>query len=360
MIRKSTAAWVGLAVLAAATTGCQAPQAVARQEAIRRWNVTRAQIKARLAADRLNEGNVAGAAAELTEAERLDPNSPAVSPLRARVCLAEGKTREALDALERAQPGGVAQAEVEYLKGVAWQQQQRWENARAAFERACTLDDHEVAYIVAAAQTWLQLAQPQQALALLAQRGQAFDWTDTYQATLAECYEQLGDWPAAATAWQRVTSGADTPPQLRQRAAEAFYRAGRHEDAIAALRELVQDDSAGTPASLRLMLAECYFAVGRNAPAREQAQTVLRRDANDVWALRLLARDLALEGELVAAQRVAQRALAVNEQDPRTLELVTGLAWRTGDHGLAGSAAARLAALEAENPVAQYVLSQAR
>jgi tetratricopeptide (TPR) repeat protein len=360
MIRETTAACLGLALLAAVTSGCQAPQALARQEATRRWNVARAQIKAKLAADRLAAGNVAGAAAELTEAERLDPENAAVAPLQARVWLAEGKTRAALDALEHTRLEGAAQAEVEYLKGVAWQQQQHWNEALAAFVRACELDEHEVAYVAAAAQTWLQLAQPDQALAFLTQHGQSFDWTDTYQASLAECYEQLGNWPAAAAAWQRVTSGADIAPEFRQRAAEALYRAGRHEDAIAVLSELVAGDSPETPTTLRLMLAECYFALGRNGAAREQIQKVLRHDANDAWALRLLARSLALEGELVAAQRVAQRALAADEQDPRTLELVAGLAWRTGDRALAGSAATRLAALDPANPVAQYVLAQAR
>jgi tetratricopeptide (TPR) repeat protein len=359
MIRRALELELALLLLATAA-GCQAPQAAARQEATRRWNVARARIKAQLAADRLNAGNVPEAAAELAEAQRLDPNDPERSPLQARLYLAQGKTRQALDTLEGVHFGGAAQAEVEYLKGVAWQQQQRWAEALAAFERACDLDDHEVAYIVAAAQTWLQLAQPQRALDLLTQRGASFDWTDTYQAALAECYEQLDDWPAAADAWQRVISSAGTPAPLRQRAAEALYRAARYQDAITVLRDLVEGDSAETSATLRLMLAECHWALGQSAPAREQAQSVLRRDPENAWALRVLARSLALEGELVAAQRVAQHALAVDGQDPRTLELLAGLAWRTGDRELAATAAARLAAIESGNPVAQYLLSQLR
>ena len=345
-------------LLAVVLSACQVPQKIARQEATRRWNTARARIKAQLAADRLAQGNLPGAAAELKEADRLDPDNPGVAPLRARVWLAEGKTQDALDLLERTHLAGATQAEVEYLKGAAWQQQQRWDEALAAFVRACELDEHEVAYVAAVAQTWLQLAQPQRAVEFLTQHGEPFDWTDAYQATLAECYEQLGDWPAAASAWQRVASGPDGALGARRRAAEALYRAGRHEDAIPVLLELVQEDPAETPGSLRLALAECYLAVGRTALARRQVQVVLQRDADDVWALRLLARSLAAGDDLEGALRVAQRALATNGQDARTLELVAGLAWRAGDGVQATSAAARLLAVEAGNPVGEYVLQQ--
>ncbi len=178
----------------------------------------------------------------------------------------------------------------------------------------------------------------------------------SFQATLAECHEQLGDWSAAASAWQRVASSPKAASEGRERAAEALYRAGRYEDAIPLLLELVQEAPPETSGPPHLMLAECYFAVGRPTAARAHLQAVLRRDAEQVSALRMLARSFAEGGDWAAALRIAQPATAVDGQDPRTLELVAGLAWRAGECDLATSAAARLLTLEPENPVAQYVL----
>jgi tetratricopeptide (TPR) repeat protein len=352
-------ALLGLAALFAGTVcGCQSPQASAREDAARRWNEARARIKAQLAADRLQAGNVAAASAELATAWRLDPQNPELALLRARVCLAEGKTTQALDLLAHVQLPGRGQAEVEYLKAVAWQQQNRWQAALAGYTRAYELDHTEVAYVAAAAQAWLQLGQPEQALALLTQHSDRFAWTDTYQATLAECYEQLEDWPAAASAWQRVTATPQTATEIHERAAEALYRAGRYEDAIPALLDLLQADRDDTTASVPLMLAECYLALGRPAAAREQLQSVLRRDSEHVAALRLMARCLATAGDLDAALGVAQQALSIDAQDVRTLELTAALAWRTGDCEQAAAAATRLIALDADNPTGAHILGR--
>jgi tetratricopeptide (TPR) repeat protein len=350
-------------LLVGALAGCETTQAIAREEALRRWNAARARIKVKLAADQLQAGNVSGAAAELAEADRLDPNNPAVVPLRARVWLAEGKTTSALELLQQARvserdaPASATQAEIEYLAGTAWQQQQRWDDALDAFQRAVTLDSQEVAYVVAVGETWLQLDRPQQALNFLTAHAHQFDWVDAYQATLAECHEQLGNWPAAAAAWQRVASAQGAAPEIRERAAEALYRAGRYGEAIAILLELVNETHT-PPSWLRLTLAECYLATGRSTAACEQAQAVLQRDENSVPALRLMARSYALAGDLATALRMAQRALTVDGHDARALELVTALARRTGQNDLAATTATRLLALEAENPVAQYILAE--
>jgi tetratricopeptide (TPR) repeat protein len=182
--------------------GCQAPQREAREQAAQRWNVARAEVKARLAADQFEAGNVRAAADELAEACRLAPDHPEFVPLRAQVLLAEGQTFAAHDLLERTHADGKTQAEIDYWLGVVWQQQQRWEEALTAFRRASGLDPGEVGYLVAATQARLQLGRTAEALQTLTAAAERFGWTEAYQAALAECYEQLGDWPAAAATWQ--------------------------------------------------------------------------------------------------------------------------------------------------------------
>ena len=347
---------LGLLVALAALVGCQSEQPRAREQASQRWNQARAQVKVQLAADQFEAGNLGAAAGELAEANRLYPNNPDLVPLQARVWLAEGKIMRAKELLERTHLGGTAQAEIEYLRGVVAQQQEHWDEALSAFRRAGELDDQEVAYVVAAAQAWLQLGQPRAALEFLQSATARFGWTNAYQAALAECCGQLGDHGAAASAWQRAAAAGDAEPSLRERLAVALYRAGRHAEAIPVLTELLAGDQGGSSRLLRLMLAESFLLERQHAAARTQAQMILRHEQGDVLALRLLARCWAAGGELAPALRVARQALAADADDPRTLELVAALAWRTGDDRFAAATAGRLAQLDQQNPVAERIL----
>ncbi len=372
--------WGTFAVLLS-LAGCATWSHTAQKEAARRWSVARAQVKTRLASDQFEAGNVTAAAKEIAEADRLAPNDPEHIPLRVRIWLAEGKLTQAAELLEQARldylraelgqlkPGQAeaepsrphpGQAEIEYLLGVVRQQQQRSDEALAAYTRAAEIDNTEVSYVVAVVQTLLQLGRSRDALDVLVESAPRFEWTGAYQAALAECHEQLGDWPAAMAAWQRLASAGGPQTETRARLAQAAYRAGRYTDAIPALLELLDDAENGSPTLTRLALAECYLATGQTAAARQQAQAILQRERNNVRALRILARALAADGDYVPALHIAQQALAVDGHDAHTLELTAALAWRAADHKLAASTATRLAALDAQNPVAQRILNQSR
>jgi Tfp pilus assembly protein PilF len=341
-----------------ALASCASPQQHARAQATQRWNQARAQVKAKLAADQFAAGNVQAAASDLAEADRLTPNNPDLVALRARIWLAAGETARAAELLEQTHLVGKAQAEIEYLLGVVRQQQQRWDEALAAYLRAVQIDDGEVAYVVAAVQAWLQLGQPGEAQRLLTGVASRFSWTNAFQAALAECHEQAGDWPAAAAAWQRVVGEPEAEADLHERFAVALYRAGRYAEAIPVLLETLKPEDADSSGRLRVVLAECYLQAGQNAAARDQVQLVLQRERENVRAWRLLARILAAAGEYAPALRAAQRALGIDERDLNTRELLVALAWRAGDEQLAASSAARLLELDAQNPVAQRILQR--
>lgn len=356
--RYSSGASALVAVLAGLCTlgGCETPPRTARVEATQRWNAARAQVKAKLAADQFGAGNVAAAAAELDEAYKLDPTNPELTALRARVWLAEGRLAQAETLLAQTHLEDRPQAEIEYLKGVVLQEQQRWDDALAAFLKAGELNEDEVAYVVAAAQAWLQLGQPDRALGLLTARAAKFNWTGAYQAALAECHEQCGDWSAAASAWQQMVAAHPADTGFRERRAIALYRSRRYGEAIGVLSDLVAAGSGESSGVLRLMLAECHLAEGRTAAAREQVQAVLQNEPGNVPALHLLACCLGMAGEYGAATRVAQRALAVDAGNIATLELTVALAWRAGDRELAHSTATRLLERDGQNAVAHQVL----
>lgn len=357
---RSAGRFVSLPTLLAALvlTGCAATPHREREAAEQRWNMARAQVKARLASDQLAAGNVSSASAELNEASRLVPDNPGLAPLRARILLAEGRIAEAADLLANTLLEGRAQAEIEYLRGVVLQQQERWEQAASAYELAAETDPAEIAYLVAAVQTRLQLGQPDVALALLrAQEGRC-GWTSAYQAALAECHEQRGDWPAAVSAWRRVASAPAAEADMRERLATALFRAGRHADAIPLLGELAAGADTESAPRLLVMLAESCLAQGRLADAQRHAQRALQLAPRYTPAMHLLARALAALGNYEHAARIARQAVGQDAYDLRALELATALTWRAGEDARAALLAQRLAELEPGNPVAAHILAQ--
>jgi tetratricopeptide (TPR) repeat protein len=338
--------------------GCQTGHRTAQEEANERWNVARADVKTRLALDQLESGHVAAAASELAEAQRLHPEAEALVPLRARVLLAEGRVAEAAAWLEQADLVGAGQAEALYLLGVAYQQQQQLGDALSAFVEAASLQPDEVAYLIAVAQTWLQLGQPEEALRSLTTNQPRFGWTPAYQAALAEVHEQLGNWAAAAAAWQRVAYADQAGPDLRIRLAEALFMARRYPDATAVLLDVLPTASPAAIPTLRLTLAECLLAQDDAAGAREQARLVLQNDHDNGRALRLLARAWAADERYDRALQAAQHARSLDPRDPLALELVAALAYHTGAHHDATAAAEQLRRHDRDNAVARRILAQ--
>lgn len=366
-----TAALLGAVALG---SGCaQITSFDARKEAAERWKLARAQVKARLAADQLAAGHVRDAAQEANEAIRLDPENPRLHVLRARVALAQGDaaTAQALlnTVLSRREQDVDAslRAEAHYLAGVVAQQRLRWDEALVSFVRAVELDRFDVAYLVAVAQALLQSGKPHDALDTLVGREADFGFTPAYQAALAECYEQLGDWPAAAAAWRQVNADTDDAG-IQSRLATTLHRAGRHAEAAGILETLVPDDAApvapdpqrpdAQQSALRLLLAECLLEDGQLDRARTQAGRVVRAEPRNLAAWLLLARAQAELGRHAEGLDSAERALRLDPDNRPALELAAALAFRVGNRSRAHALAQRLLALpgEEENEIARRIV----
>jgi tetratricopeptide (TPR) repeat protein len=340
-------------------SGCQSTQREARQESLDRWNRVRADVKAKLASDQLAAGHVEDAATELTDALRLDPSNPKLLTLQARVCLARGDHATAERLLEGIEAEGKLTAEVEYLRGTIEQQRLHWDEALNYFVRAASEDPQEVAYVVAIADSMLQLGQTEGARDFLLSHEDKFGWTSAYHCAMAECCEQLGDWDSAVAAWERVVD-ADDIPSVRERLALALYHSGRCNDAIPHLERLLEDDTSESLGPLRLALAQCLVETGRPAAAREQLSRLLREDSQNVSALQVLACAYAAEGTLDRARRTAEQALRIDPDNPQTLELAAALAFKTGDQARAVALAEQILTLapETSSPVASEILGQ--
>ncbi len=347
------------AVIALTCAGCEsAGFRVAKEQSEQRWNAARGKVKAQLASDQLESGNITAAAVELAEAMRANPDDDDLIPLQARVHLAAGELNQAQRALERGY-GPDAAPEVDYLLGVVWQQREQWDAALECFERAATKAPREVAYATAYAQTLTQRGRAPEARDWLVNVAHELAYTAAYQATLGEAYEAAGDDRAALTCWRKVAESGERDPRLRQRLALALCKAGETQDAIPLLRELIAEDNPGADA-LRVKLAECLLVLEEFDAARDVALETLRRRPGDVGAMCVMAHVLTRRGAEREAFDQARRAVALEPDNIAALELATTLALRTGQHEQARAYATRLLALEADHPIARVVLERLR
>ena len=339
--------------------GCNATQRQARLDAAGRWNLARAQVKARLAADQLAAGHVDDAANELSAALKLDPANASLLILQARVCLARGDQRAAKHVLETVEAEGPQRAEVEYLLGTIEQQRLHWDQAFNRFVRAANDDPHEVAYVVAIVQNMLQLGEADKALTFLRSYEDEFGWTSAYQTALAECQEQRDDWQAAAQAWQRVADAGDAT-YVCERLALALVRCERWSQAVPPLRKALANADVKTSTPLRLALAQCLLETGQPTAAQTHLSHVLQGDAQSVPALQLMARACAQQGDFPRARRIAEQALRLQPEDSRTLELAAALAFRAGDRARACQLARQItrSSPDFDSPIARQILGR--
>lgn len=339
-------------------SGCATPsQQEAREAALERWQVARAGVKARLAADQFAAGRLEAAAVELDEARTLDPENDRFKLMHARLLVSDGEPHRALEVLAALELTGSRAAEADYLRGIVHQQLQGWSAAANAYLAAFARQPREVAYFAAALQALLQTGDVGAVEALLAEAEATIGWTAAYQAGRAEWLEQQGRWRAAALAW-RQAGEVDRDPALLERYAYALYRSGAA-DAAEKLEQVITNDGVMPAPALRLALADCLLQHGDWSAAAaqlEQIDAVAERNAD---ALVLSARLWAARGAFARALRLAEQAYEIRSNDIYTAELVATLAFRVGASERAREVAQLiLERFDHESPIARHLLAQ--
>lgn len=350
-----------LGCLMLAIPACQMPShgRRARRDAEQRWRLSQADVKARLAADRLAAGDIRQASEEIAEARRLAPDNPGLKLLEARTLLAAGRFARARGVLNAITGPTRRGGEVAYLLGVIAQQRNDWDAALDQYLTAARQKPDVPEYVVAAAEVQLQLGRPTEALELLDSCKRRLGFQPAWLAARAECLEQLDRWDEAADTWQRVAGTSDAE-HVSERLALALMRAGDWNRATPLLRRLVQAAGPDEALPLRLALAECLLETGDRDGARRQILSVLEAKPRNLPALRLLARVLAAAGHYRRGLNVATQILDIAPDDTQGLELAAALAYKIGEYDRAARWSRRLACADPHtpNPIASRILAR--
>ncbi len=315
-----------------------------------------------LARARLDSGDVEGAVAACGELAALD-RSEAASAFRELA----GKLLEAKDAggarkqLQRAVELAPAEPEGWKLLARMEEGEERFGEARAAWERAVSADPDDAESLLAAgrlalrdgdlararehlgalptaaadeigarirvAAAWLDAKQPAEALAAVSV--ESSDPRLSYLRGVA--LEQLRRWADAAAAFALVEPGSgELYSSARASLAYALVRAGRPGDAVRAVRRGLREHPADP--ALLFALGQAYDGAGQREAAMEQMRAVLAVQADHAEALNYLGYSYAERGErLDEAQALLERALKVEPENGYYLDSLGWVYFKKGD-----------------------------
>ena len=318
------------AILVATIVGCGAPAKTKTQKeaAQAQWNGTRASVLFSLASDQYRAGNFDKCRQTIGQATALDPTSPRLLVLSARLDIEDARLDAAERTLRLAATLDAKNAEIDYLQGVV---QQRWQRPGAALERyasAAVKKPDDVAFPLAAAEMLVALDRRPEATKLLLSRVVYFEHSAAIRDAIAQLLQQSGALTQAVEFYRQASALDGEDAGIRERLGVALYQAGQWREAIAQLDRVAAVAATRTPGSdratatseatprvdLMLAAAECELALDDAAAARRRFEDVrVIEPANaDAW-LGVAKASLALS-DLRRAEAAATRAVTLRPQ----------------------------------------------
>ncbi len=345
-----------------------------KAQAKKRWEAVRGSVKLQLAEEHLKAGRLDDAQRALEEAMAMCPNDPKAYVLTTRLRLEQGQLAEAREAITVAAQLNDNDPEIPYFAGLVAQRYGDLESAFEHYSAACAAAPQVAEYVLAQAETLVNLDRPVEALELLQSRLNDFDRNVPMRMLAARICRILGlRGPAIAFAREAVRIG-DDDPRLAAELGLMLVWAERYREAIAVLIPAIdrlrespakpsnpknaESESTPSPSVVRA-LARAYVETGQGAKALDVLKPVLAANSDDLIAWTLCARASLLMGDLNLSNEALQR---VQGKGPATAEmhvLTAYTALRRGDFARARNEAASALKLDGRLAMAHCVAGEA-
>ena len=238
--------------------------------------------------------------------------------------------------------------------GAALREQQKYEDARTAFERALKLEPNDIATVNSLVEFDMLARNYDAALAKLAVLDEKMRGSAEAKVIEGRIYGAQKKWPEAEAALQQALQLNPNLDIAYQLLIGLYYENGRFDDAVARLEEKLAkmpDDEKS-----RMLLAGLYEKKKDFPKARTAYEQILARKGDSFIALNNLAYLLSEQfGDFVKAEEVAKKARAVNAENPLAIDTLGWILYRRGDYEGALNTLrenmARMAQLEARGQV---------
>lgn len=258
-------------------------------------------------------------AGDLQKALRKVDNSLAVNPsvtkshvLKGRILLEMGNVGQALRSLQTALAISPDDVDAHYYSGVAYERLTKAEEAFSEFNAAAELDVYNDQYVMAAAETLIDLKRSDEAVQLL-RSSPAYDHSAGIRQTLGYIAQLANDQDTAIDEFQSARLLAPDDFDILEDLTRAQFTKRRYPDAAYGLGLLLREDSYASRRDLLRMQAECMLKLDR-APEARQAYLKLTEDpagTPDVESWIGLGDVSYTMGDFATLRRAATRVVAI-------------------------------------------------
>lgn len=345
-----------------------------KAQAKKRWEAVRGSVKLQLAEEHLKSGRLDDAQRAIEEAMAMCPNDPKAYVLTTRLRLEQGQLAEAREAIAVAAELNNTDPEIPYFAGLVAQRYGDLESAYEHYSAACAAAPNVADYVLARAETLVNLDRPAEALEVLQSRLNDFDRNVPMRMLAARICRILGlRGPAIAYTREAVRIGEDDP-RLAAELGLTLVWAGRYRDAIDVLTPVIDRprkapagesdpkdaESDDTPSpSVRRALARAYVETGQGTKAIDVLKPVLAANSDDLIAWTLCARASLLMGDLDLSNEALQKAQGKGPATPEMHVLSAYTALRRGDFARARNEAELALKLDGRLAMAHCVAGEA-
>jgi tetratricopeptide (TPR) repeat protein len=325
-----------------------------------KWQSARAGVLLSLAEGQFESGEFDKANKSLSDALVMQPDSPALLTLRAKVHVEEGRLEPAEQDLNRAlellaaaeQPPIKTLAEANYLAGVIDQRWQKPTKALAHYTAAATADEQNPAYVIAQAEMLAALDRGDEALALLRGRIIYFEHSAAVREAVGQLEMRAGRFAEAADVLRQAAVLDPGDERIRESLALASYHAGQHRDAAQLLERLVVTETYEERADIWLALGESRLELGRAPEARKAFGRVTRLTPDHPGGWIGLTKSALMLGDLRRAEASLRRVEHLRGDEAQTNLLYGYVKLRQGENDEALRRFRRASRLDPSDPVA--------
>jgi tetratricopeptide (TPR) repeat protein len=327
-----------------------------RQEAQDSFVRVRVTMRLQQAQQQFDTGDIDQAAKTATDALAEDPKFARLYVLMGRIKIERGDLEQAKLLFDQAIKLDAKLPEAHYYAGLVQQRWQQYAAARDQYHQAYELAKDHAPYLLAEAETLVDLDQCDQAAALLSASLTYFDQNSALRLALGHVFEIQHRYDQAEDYYHQAALLRPDDTEVQEDVARVQLEGGASDAAVATLQSLCAMPKYFTRGDVQRMLARAYVSVGRLRDARAQYIRLMKQAPgdSDIW-LRLGEVCLALKdtaGALEASTRVLELA-------PHLAEgyILAGLAYRArGQNALALGCFTRAGEVAPESAAALILL----
>ncbi len=277
----------------------------------------------------------------------LNDTVPRSFVLRGRIMLEKGNLEAAATAFDRAEQIDASNVEAKYYKGILAERLNRTEEALACYQSAALLDPSNPQYVIATAETLVDLNRREEARTLLEERRTRFEHSPGVRQLLGQLALMDGDAEKAVAYFGEAKLLAPTDMLVLEDLIHAQMLSGRWADAENNLASLLNNRDYNARRDLKHKRAVCLLEVDRPVEARELYYELTRDSSgsSDVEAWIGLAKISFLLNDMIGARQATARVVAIAPNRAEGHILRALYLRRTGDTAGARTSAQKAVAI---------------